>query len=131
MTENQGLDYEYSQELNKELSDTQAYLVFKLAANTSGTTRENIQYLFGLLGIEKLEMLLEKELLIEENGVVRTKVENFRLAHDLFVKHFKACADFINTSQQNGRKTNLYYNFSESLNEQVPSRNFTHSAPSA
>lgn len=39
------------------------------------------------------------------------------MGHEQFVEHFKAVADFIKTGDLGPKKNNLFYNFSESVNE--------------
>lgn len=113
--------YEFSSELNETLRDEQRYLIFKLAANSSGVRRTRVREMFGLMGEQKLDDLIARDLvyekLVDQERVAFTRVEGFSLSHDLFVSHFKACADYIDTAPHTGAKNNLYYNFSESINE--------------
>lgn len=114
--------YESSEILNKELADEQKYLIFKLAANSAGVKRVTVRELFGLVGEEKVDELISKDLLTEsvvnQERILKTKVEGFALSHDLFVKNFKAVANYIDTQPKLGKQDNLFYNLSESLNDQ-------------
>ncbi len=116
------LDYVYNQKLNEVLKDETSYLIYKLAANRCGLAQSKIRELFGLVGEEKIYNLKKEDLLEEkiERGQVHyhAKIVGFSLDHKLFVKNFKSVANFIKTGTQTGPKTNLYYNFSESVNEQ-------------
>lgn len=116
------LDYVYNQKLNDVLKDETSYLIYKLAANRSGLAQSKIRELFGLVGEEKIYSLKKEDLIEEkiERGQVHyhAKIVGFSLDHKLFVKNFKSVANFIKTGAQTGPKTNLYYNFSESVNEQ-------------
>lgn len=116
-------NYEYSEMLNRELDDPKRYLIFKLASNSSGVTRSKVRELFGELGDRKCDDLINLDLLHEnwENNqrILKAKVEGFYLHNDLFKQNFKALADFIDTSPQLGEQKNLFYNLSESVNEQA------------
>jgi transcriptional regulator with XRE-family HTH domain len=115
------LPYQFSAELNEVLRDEQRYLIFKLAANSSGVRRDRVKELFGLLGEQKLDDLIARDLvyekLVDQQRVAFTRIEGFSLSHELFISHFKAVANYIDTSARPGNKNNLYYNFSESVNE--------------
>ena len=60
------------------LSDAQSNNIYVLASNHNGTTRAKIAELYGAKGIEKLEQLLEVELLLEKAGEVRNPLQDFR-----------------------------------------------------
>lgn len=113
--------YEFSTELNELLRDEQSYLIFKLSANSSGVKRDRIKELFGILGEQKLDELISRDLVYEKlvghDRTVFSRVEGFSLSHDLFVNHFKACANYINTNTQQSSRNNLFYNLSESVND--------------
>lgn len=113
--------YEFSTELNELLRDEQSYLIFKLAANSIGVKRNRIKELFGILGEQKLDELISRDLVYEKlvgsDRVAFSRVEGFSLTHELFINHFKACANYINTSTQQSSRNNLFYNLSESVNE--------------
>lgn len=116
-------NYEYSELLNRELKDSKRYLIFKLASNSSGVTRAKIRELFGEVGDQKCDDLINLDLLHEEwkdnQRVLKTKVEGFYLHNDLFKQNFKALADYIDTRPKLGEQKNLFYNLSESINEQA------------
>lgn len=116
-------NYEYSEVLNRELKDPKRYLIFKLASNTSGVTRAKIRQLFGELGDQKCDEMINLNLLHESwednQRTLKTKVEGFYLHNDLFKQNFKALADFIDTRPKLGEQKNLFYNLSESVNDQA------------
>lgn len=116
-------NYEYSEILNRELKDSERYLIFKLASNSKGVTRAKVRQLFGDRGDQKCDDLINLDLLHEEwkdsQRVLRTKVEGFYLHNDMFKQNFKALADYIDTRPKLGEQTNLFYNLSESVNEQA------------
>ncbi len=111
------LSYEFNQELDEALRDNISYLVFKLSCNSAGVKRVKVQEMFGRLGTDKLDTLVTKGLIKPEGEVYRAAIEGFSLGHDTFVEHFKAVADFIKTGEIGPKKNNLFYNFSESVNE--------------
>ncbi len=112
-------NYEFSTELNETLRDNTSYLIFKLAANRSGVSSQKIEKLFGHYGIEKLKNLHDLKLVKIDRGIVKSIVEGFSLSHDQFISHFKAVSDFIKTERSHVQKKNLFYNFSESVNEKA------------
>jgi transcriptional regulator with XRE-family HTH domain len=116
-------NYEFSEVLNRELKDPKRYLIFKLASNSNGVTRAKIRQLFGELGDQKCDDLINLDLIHEQwqknQRVLKTKVEGFYLHNDLFKQNFKALADYIDTSPKLGEQKNLFYNLSESVNEQA------------
>ena len=111
------LSYEFNQELDKALRENIYYLVFKLSCNSSGVNRTKIQEMFGRLGTDKLNALVNKGLIKRDGEVFKSAIEGFSLGHETFVDHFKAVADFIKTGEIGPKKNNLFYNFSESVNE--------------
>ena len=87
--QDQNYDYQYVNDLNEHLADQQAYLIFKLAANRCGVTRQKIRELFGLVGEEKLNNLMMNDIIYQVDSTLHTKVKGFSLGHELFINHFK------------------------------------------
>ncbi|MBT7609836.1 MAG: hypothetical protein HN576_08770 [Bacteriovoracaceae bacterium] len=112
-------NYEFSAELNEALRDNVSYLIYKLSANRKGVTAQKIEKLFGHHGMDKLKYLHSLNLVTIKLDIVRSVTEGFSLSHDQFIPHFKAVSDFIKTEQSQVQKKNLFYNFSESINEQA------------
>jgi hypothetical protein len=110
--------YKVSDVLDQELAEREAYLIYKLAANRSGVTRAKVTQLFGRVGEQIAENLLEKELLEVKNNIYHATLDGFSLTHELFIRNFKALADFIDTNPNNTHRKNQYYNFSESVNSE-------------
>ena len=69
-----------------------SYLVFKLSCNSSGVKRTKIQEMFGRLGTDKLNALVNKGLIKRDGEVFKSAIEGFSLGHETFVDHFKAVA---------------------------------------
>jgi hypothetical protein len=112
-------NYEFSTELNDALRDNVSYLIYKLSANRSGVTSQKVEQIFGHHGMEKLKNLHNLKLITINDNIAKSVAEGFSLSHDQFTPHFKAVADFIKTEQSQVQKKNLFYNFSESINEQA------------
>ncbi|OUR95502.1 hypothetical protein A9Q84_16855 [Halobacteriovorax marinus] len=93
-----------------------SYLILKLAANNSGVTRDEVLRLFGQVGINSTDKLFSADILVENNGIIKTKVSTFRLPDQSFIKNFKSVADFIKIDPDKRIGPNLYHNLSESLN---------------
>ncbi|MDO9182148.1 MAG: hypothetical protein Q7U04_07055 [Bacteriovorax sp.] len=106
-------------DLNAIFQDKTSYLIYKLAANQCGTTMEEIKNIFGLLGLQKLNELIEKNwILVDPKNTesFHAKEKNFSvdlgLAHQLshslvdFYKPRDVAAGF-----------NLFYSLSEGMNE--------------
>jgi hypothetical protein len=108
---------EYDSELNTELKDPVKYIIYKLAANSSGLRLRKLNELFGRHGVSQAESLIQKGYLHTEGGVLFTKVKDFTINHESFVNNFKIVADYIKT-QNPLATTNLYSllaNYSESV----------------
>ena len=105
--------------LSSKLQDPVRYMIYKLAANRAGVTAAKISELFGLFGSQKLEDLINEDLLVLGGSTYRAAHSNYSLSHEVFTTHFKATADFIkpeklNTSPQ--KYSQAFVNMSESIN---------------
>lgn len=113
------IDQEYSNEINRLLGDPTRYLIFKLSLNHSGVRLSKIEEMFGRHGLKLLREMIEAGHIREENGgLCRAQVGTYYGSHDLFVRQFKAVADYIKPqSHQNRRPLNpLFVNWSDSIN---------------
>ncbi|PIP95948.1 MAG: hypothetical protein COW00_02580 [Bdellovibrio sp. CG12_big_fil_rev_8_21_14_0_65_39_13] len=113
----QNSQYQHIPELERELNDEITYLIYKLAANTSGTSRLKVSEMLGIIGLDRLDKLISKDLIIEENGTLHARYKSFTLSNQVFARNFKTCAQFINTKKNRDISRNLFYNLSESINE--------------
>lgn len=103
--------------LDRFLPDQVSYLVFKLASNSSGVYRGEIERLFGELGLGALEKLLKAAVIKFDGEKYKSAFESFRLSDESFVDNFKAVSNFIKTDPEKRRTPNFYYNLSESLSD--------------
>jgi len=103
-------------DLNEILSDRLCYFVYKLAANKRGTTRFKIAELFGKLGEDRLCYLLKQGWILEEGDILHAKEKDFSLDVHLSKKHLPELINFYKPDEV-GRKQNIFYTLSESLNE--------------
>jgi AraC-like DNA-binding protein len=110
-------DHEMRNDLNTIFQDKISYLIYKLAANKSGTSIEEVKDAFGLMGLKKLNDLIEKDLIHAEGTRLHGKQKNFSvdlaLAHEL--SH--ALVDLYKPCDVNHGK-NLFYSLSEGMSEE-------------
>jgi DNA-binding Lrp family transcriptional regulator len=113
---------EFSEHLTQALNDPVKYLIYKLAANNQGVTDDKVIELFGRYGESQLQELLSQNLIYQIDGAYFARIENFALSHDVFVKHFKAVADFIKPhkhAQASKAYSPIFYNYSASLTKEA------------
>ena len=110
-------DHEMSQDLNTVFQDKFSYLIYKMAANKCGTSIEEIKNALGLVGLKKLNDLIEKNWIVAEDDRLHAKQKNFSvdlaLAHELshaLIDMYKPC------DVKHG--LNLFYSLSEGMNEE-------------
>jgi hypothetical protein len=117
LPQSEDINSEYNQELNRELSDSTQYVIYKLASNSSGLKKEKLVALFGLHGCVKADHLVKKGYLSCSNDVYFSQVKNFTLNHDTFTQNFKIIADFIKTQSpmDHANLHSLLVNYSESV----------------
>lgn len=101
--------------IDESVSDQISYLVFKLASNSCGTTKDEVKRMFGELGIKSLEALELDGLVRDSDGTIHSKISTFKVSNKYFVRNFKAVSDFIKVDSP-GDNPNLFYNLSESVN---------------
>lgn len=111
--------YQFVPQLESELSDEISYLVYKLSANTNGVSLNQVKKIFGIMGLEKLEKLIEKNLIEKRDDVFHAVYKSFALGNQVFVKNFKACSQFINVSKNRDVNQNLFFNLSESISKEA------------
>lgn len=109
-------DHEMSSDLNTLFQDKLNYLIYKMAANVSGTTVSEIKDAFGLMGLKKLNALMESNWIAPSTDSERlhAKQKNFSvdlaLAHELshaLIDQYKPC------DVKSG--LNLFYSLSEGM----------------
>lgn len=121
LPQSEDVNTEYNLDLHNELKDSTCYVIYKLASNANGVSKEKVSELFGSHGFQKAESLVQKGYLSFSSDTFFSQVKNFTLNHDTFVKNFKVIADFIKT-QNPLEKTNLHsllVNYSESVSAEA------------
>jgi hypothetical protein len=108
----------YSHELNEILKDTFHYLIYKLAANRSGTSWVEVTELFGLIGKRKAENLIQLHVIEEREGKLHAKESDFSLDLKVAASHLPELVKYYQPENV-GRGLNLMYSLSESLNEEA------------
>ncbi|PIK15986.1 hypothetical protein [Halobacteriovorax sp. JY17] len=107
--------------IDDSVRDQTSYLVFKLASNSCGTSKEEIIRLFGKTGEDALSNLIRDELVTCSEGAVKSTIDTFKVSHEYFIRNFKAVSNFIKVESQE-ETPNLYYNLSESVNAQAATK---------
>lgn len=108
-----------STDLNSIFKDKTSYLIYKLAANQCGTSVDEIKNIFGLLGLQKLSDLIEKNWIIaDENNSEKLHAREKNFSVDLALAHqlTHSLVDFYKpTDVEKG--FNIFYSMSEGMNE--------------
>jgi hypothetical protein len=106
----------YSVDLNEALKDRMSYFIYKLAANSAGTSWMEVTELFGSTGKRKAEEMLKQELIKEVDGRLSARDRDFSLDLQVASSHLPELVKFYRPESV-GRGLNLMYSLSESLNE--------------
>ncbi len=117
LPQSEDINSEYNLELNRELNDSTQYVIYKLASNSSGLSKDKLLQMFGMHGSLKADHLVKKGYLSFSNDVYYSQVKNFTLNHDTFTQNFKIIADFIKTQSpmDSASLQSLLVNYSESV----------------
>ncbi len=110
--------HELNADLNTVFRDKNCYLIYKMAANIQGTSIDDIKNAFGLLGLTKLNEMIEKGWIIsDENGKLHAKEKNFSV--DLALAHqlSHALLDLYKPSELKAGY-NLFYSLSEGMSNE-------------
>lgn len=111
------IETNYSLDLNEVLRDQITYFIFKLCANRVGTDLVDVSGLFGKLGVDKLNYLVSKGLVVVKNEKYHAVTKNFSLDYTVAATHLQALVGFYKPHQVSAGK-NLFYTLSESINEE-------------
>lgn len=109
------IDTNYSLDLNEVLKDQITYFIFKLCANRVGTDLVDINGMFGKLGVDKLNFLVEKGLVVAKDEKYHAVTKNFSLDYNVAAGHLPALVRFYKPHLVSEGK-NLFYTLSESIN---------------
>ncbi|MCF8058985.1 MAG: hypothetical protein K9K67_06800 [Bacteriovoracaceae bacterium] len=112
----EGIQHQYSDDLNSSLKDSTSYFVYKLSANRNGTDRQELQENYGRLGLKKLEDLIKAGLIEEINERLHATRKNFALDVNVVANHLPQLVSHYKP-EEIAEGNNLFYTMSESLNE--------------
>ncbi len=94
------------------------YLILNLASTTSGTTRDEVSYSLGAIGIERLNKLIESKLVIEStDGQLYGSNSNYKLSFADTKKRVALSMKYYRLDEA-GSQNNWMSFQTESLNEQ-------------
>lgn len=111
------LQHEYAPDLNFFLKDSTRYFVYKLAANKSGVTEDEVALNYGQLGLKRLGELIENKLIEEKGEKFHAVKKNYSLDLQTVVQHLPELVSHYKPEAVSEGK-NLFYTMSESLNEE-------------
>jgi hypothetical protein len=112
--------HEMSTDLNTLFQDKTMYLIYKLAANQCGTSVREIKNIFGLIGLQKLQELVDQGQIVadsKDSDRLHAKEKNFSV--DLALAHqlTHSLLDFYKPRDV-AQGFNLFYSLSEGMNEE-------------
>jgi transcriptional regulator with XRE-family HTH domain len=109
--------HKMEQELNSLFQDKTTYLIYKLAANVCGTSALEIKNLFGLLGLEKLNDLIEKNWILADETdteILHAREKNFTVDISLAQSLTHSLVDLYKPRDID-KGLNLFYSLSEGM----------------
>ena len=113
----EAVEASYDQQLSAVLSEPTAYFVYKLCSNRTGISHEIIKEIFGAVGLQKIEQLLELNLIEAKDDNYHAKEGNFSLDVKIAAKHLPELMKYYKPSQIEMKK-NMFYSLSESISEE-------------
>ncbi|MDH5580879.1 MAG: helix-turn-helix domain-containing protein [Bdellovibrionales bacterium] len=111
----ESMPHTYDKNLDRALSHPQKFIIYKLAANRVGTSKDEIRENFGNNGLHFLEQLLEYGLLEEVNERIHAVKKDFALDPDVLVRNIPELLKFYK-SHEIDKGQNFLFSMSESLN---------------
>lgn len=111
------MPHEMDNDLNNVLNDQVSYFIYKLAANRKGTSKVQVCELYGKMGLDRLEKLINLNFISEENGELHATKKDFSLDVEVAASHLPEMTKFYKPHTiQEGK--NLFYTLSETLTEE-------------
>ena len=102
-------------DLDAMLGDSISYFIYKLAANKSGVSIFTISQMYGALGIEKLNILVDAGHITKEGQMLHAKQKDYCTTVETALMHLPELIRLFKLDEvEYGR--NLFYTQSESLN---------------
>lgn len=112
------LNYQSSDGLKELLEDKDNYLIYKLASNHSGVSENQIYDLLGCHGLNKMNELIEKGIVLrDKRKTIHSLEKNFSITLETAKKHSKELINFYKPEAID-KKRNLFYSQSESLSDE-------------
>lgn len=111
------LPHSIGKNINKELSDSLKYFIYKVAANRAGLKKTWVMDNFGKLGLDKLEELIHAGLILGGPEDFQAKDKDFSLDTSVAARHLPQLVKFYKPQEVDQGK-NLFYTLSESINEE-------------
>ncbi|MBF0312342.1 MAG: hypothetical protein HQK50_10985 [Oligoflexia bacterium] len=108
----------YKPELAEVLVDREFYVIYKLAANASGTTRKHVRELLGNPAETKVDDLLRRELIYEDQGKLHAFQKNFSLTAAVGIAQVPEMLRFSGTGSCFVDKS-IFRSVSESITKEV------------
>lgn len=110
--------HEMHADLNTLFQDRMCYLIYKMAANACGTSVREIRDVFGLTGLQKLQEMLDKNLILtDDNERLHARDKNFSVDLALAHKLTHSLVDFYKPKDVE-KGFNLFYSLSEGMSEE-------------
>lgn len=110
--------YTTDEEINYTLSDPIAYIIYKMAANHNGIHTFKINEMFGELGLSKLDLLIARDIVVNDDGMIHAKSKNFALDLQTAKKHLTTLSKFYKPEEVE-LDLNIMYSQSESINKET------------
>ena len=113
---NQNEERSFDQDLNHILKDRHKYFIYKLAANRTGTSFDEITGLFGQLGVKHAKEMLELQIISADQDRLVASTREFSLDLETAASHLPELVKFYRPEAL-AMGLNMMYSLSESLNE--------------
>ncbi len=115
------IDISYSTNLEDQFENSTKYIIYKLSSNQSGVTRDKVQQIFGEMGLQFLDDLIEMGFIESRGQVYKATKKNFHSGQRSFLRNFKATSEFIKAYDANSNRefNSVRVNYSESVSEKT------------
>lgn len=112
------VNHEMHSDLNTLFQDRTCYLIYKVAANACGTSVREIRDVFGLMGLQKLQEMVDKGIILtDDNNRLHARDKNFSVDLTLAHKLTHSLIDFYKPKEVD-KGMNLFYSLSEGMSEE-------------
>ncbi len=108
------IDYGTTDKLEQILQDPMMYIIYKLTSNHNGTTKEEVQKLYGEVGYSKLIELEQEQLICITHERYHAIKKNFSLSLATAKKHLPHLVSLYKPEELKHQR-NIFYSQSEAL----------------